>query len=136
MQAGASGGDLMSKRIFIVDDEPSMIQLCTIVLEHDGFTIVGSALDGVEAIAGFKALDEPPDMVLMDHRMPRKNGLETMSELLSMDPRLKVLFISADTSVTSRALEGGAAGFLVKPFSMLQLRSTVKEILSGLAPSS
>lgn len=119
----------MTRRIFVVDDEPSMIQLCTIILQREGLTVVGSALDGVDAVIGFKALKIPPDMVLLDHRMPRKNGLETMSELLLIEPGLKILFISADTSITSLALEGGAAGFLAKPFSVSQLTTTVKRIL-------
>lgn len=119
----------MTKRIFVVDDEPSMIQLCTIILQRAGFTVVGSALDGVEAINEFNALSDSPDMVLLDHRMPRKNGLETMNELLHIDPDLKILFISADTSITSLALKGGAAGFLAKPFSVSELTETVKWVL-------
>jgi CheY-like chemotaxis protein len=119
----------MTKRIFVVDDEPSMIQLCTILLQREGFTVVDSALDGVEAVTKLKVLTDPLDMVLMDHRMPRKNGLETMSELLLMDPHLKVLFISADTSITSLALEGGAAGFLAKPFSVADFSNIVRSIL-------
>ncbi len=106
-----------------------MIQLCTIILQREGLTVVGSALDGVEAVLGFKALKVPPDMVLMDHRMPRKNGLETMNELLAIEPDLKILFISADTSITSLALQAGAAGFLAKPFSVSQLTTTVRRIL-------
>jgi len=115
--------------MFIVDDEPSLVAICRIILERKGFEVVGSALDGEEAVAAYKALKDGADMVLLDYRMPRKNGLETMDELLGIDSGLKVLFMSADTSIMEAALRDGAAGFIVKPFEISELIGTVKRIL-------
>jgi len=119
----------MTGRMFIVDDEPSIVELCKVVLQRRGFTVVGSALDGEEAVSKFRGLKDGADMILLDYRMPRKNGLETLSALLNIDPDIKVLFMSADTSIIDVALRDGAAGFLVKPFEISELIDTIKKIL-------
>lgn len=119
----------MRERMFIVDDEPAIVALCEIILERNGFVVAGSALDGEEAVSRFKALSEPVDMVLLDYRMPKKDGIEVMGELLNIDPTLKILFISADTHARNRAMESGASGFLAKPFGISELVGAIMRTL-------
>jgi two-component system chemotaxis response regulator CheY len=70
-----------------------------------------------------------PDLIIMDHRMPIKNGVEATKEILAMQPKAKVLFISADVSQENRVAEIGAVGFLEKPFPMDKLFRMIDKVL-------
>ena len=63
----------------------------------------------------------------MDHRLPIKDGLETMEEILKLDQSSKVIFASADQRVATLALARGAVYFLQKPFLMKHLIVLIKE---------
>ena len=76
----------------------------------------------------YKSLSEKPDIILMDHRMPVKNGLEATKEILKIDPNVKIIFASADTTVKTLALQAGAVAFHVKPFSMRDLFTTIEAL--------
>ncbi|MHA2233612.1 MAG: response regulator [Candidatus Hodarchaeales archaeon] len=71
----------------------------------------------------------PPDIILMDYRMPKKDGLLVSKEILAIDPKSTIIFISADTSVKSQALSMGAVAFLEKPFSFRELLTAINEVL-------
>ncbi len=109
-----------------MDDEPYIQELYEAMLPIAGHTIVDSAYNGQEAVAKFDGLAAKPDIVLMDHRMPVKSGLEATREILAHDPSAKVLVISADASVQPRCSQFGAAGFLEKPFTMDALFKTIE----------
>ncbi len=96
------------------------------MLPIGGHTIVETAYNGQEAVAKFVGLDTKPDIVLMDHRMPVKSGLEATKEIVAHDPGAKVLVISADASVQPKCSQFGAAGFLEKPFAMDLLFKTIE----------
>jgi len=96
-----------------------------------GHQIVDTAFNGEEAVLKFEAMEEKPDLIIMDHRMPIKNGMEATAEILAMDKRAKILFISADVSQESRCQEAGAVGFLEKPFPMDKLFKTIDSVLKG-----
>ena len=86
-----------------------------------GHEIVTKAFNGVEALEIYKASQNAPEIIIMDHRMPSKNGIETTKEILSINPDCKIIFVSADYSIRDKALEAGAIDFLEKPvdFSIL-----------------
>ena len=63
-------------KVFIVEDEVELMDLYVEVLELDGHTVVGTAENGVEAIEKFAALEGCPDAIIMDYRMPIKNGIQ------------------------------------------------------------
>ena len=73
----------------------------------------------------------PPDLILMDHRMPRKSGLEATREIHAQHPETKVLMVTADHTVLERCYDNGASGFLEKPCSMDQLLTTIDRVLKG-----
>lgn len=104
-------------RFFIVEDEPVLQSLYSDLITMFGHDVLGSAGDGVDCLAKLSRLGEDPDYILMDHRMPVKNGLDTTRELLARNPRLKVIFISSDAGIENEAMEAGALGFLMKPFN-------------------
>lgn len=114
------------KTIFIVEDDPGLVELYKILIGRNvKYAVLGVATNGEEAIEKYKGFNEKPDLILMDHRMPVKDGIETTIELLKLDSNLRILFVSADVTVREKALEIGAVGFLDKPSSM---KDFLKEI--------
>lgn len=67
-------------KIFIVEDELSLRKLYRMIFENAGFTILGFSCDGQKVVSDFKALSEKPDLILMDYRMPIKDGVEAELE--------------------------------------------------------
>ena len=114
--------------IMIVDDEEVLHILYAKLLEHKGHRVVASAYNGEEAVDIYRAMEHRPDLVLMDHRMPVKNGLEAMQEILSIDGGARIVFLTADISVAEQAMEMGAADVLLKPFRMDALHRTVETV--------
>ena len=78
----------------------------------------------------FKSFSPKPDIILMDHRMPIKNGLETTKAILEIDSKSKIIFVSADNSVKEIALTMGAREFLKKPFGFQTLLRDIVELLA------
>ena len=116
----------MTMKVFVVEDEPAFIALYGEIFPRHGLELIGHASDGEEAV---RKLEEglKPDIVVVDHRLPRKDGLETLRELLQMDPSLPIVFTSADIDVRNEVLESGALDFLVKPFSKDQLFAMIEK---------
>jgi len=110
----------------VVDDEVYIQDLYQAMLPIGGHTVVGAAFNGEEAVTKYKALASKADIILMDHRMPLKSGLDATREITSRDPDAKVLVISADATVQPRCSQAGAAGFLEKPFTMAVLFQTIE----------
>ncbi|MFX1323711.1 MAG: response regulator [Promethearchaeota archaeon] len=123
-------------KIFIVDDDQSLQQLYSLILKEAGFKIIDTAFNGKLAIEKYKKLNQKPDLILMDHRMPIKNGLDAMSEILQINHNEKIIFASADISIKQKALSLGACAFLDKPFNMRNLLNTMKKIIQGVTVQS
>ena len=114
--------------IFIVEDDLSLQRLYEMMLTTFGFEVVDKASNGKEAIEKFISFSNKPDLILMDHRMPVKNGIDTAIELLKINSHTKILFASADNSVKGRAFEIGVAAFIKKPFTMVELHNEIKKV--------
>ncbi len=116
--------------ILIVDDEHFIHDLYRNILDTSGkHVVIADAYDGVEAIEVYKGSDPKPDIVIMDHRMPEMDGLEGTKALLELDPNVKVIFASADSSIKRTAIENGASGFLSKPFRFRELIAQLDSVL-------
>jgi two-component system, chemotaxis family, chemotaxis protein CheY len=116
----------MSNAVFIVDDEEFIHQLYKDILEFNGYRVVGDAYDGSQAVDMYKVLAERPDVIIMDHRMPKKDGVETTLEIKQMDPNVRVIFASADSTIREKALSVGADSFLIKPFKIQELIAAIR----------
>jgi two-component system chemotaxis response regulator CheY len=116
--------------VFIVEDDLSLQRLYEMMLTTFGFEVVDKASNGKEAIDKFKSLSPKPDVILMDHRMPVKNGIDTTIELLKFNSPTKIIFTSADNSVKGRALEVGAVSFIEKPFTVIQLQTEMNRVVN------
>ncbi len=115
-------------KIFIVDDDQSLQRLYTLILKEAGFEIIDTAFNGKSAVEKYNTLEQKPDIVLMYHRMPIKNGLDDMTEILHINNHVKIIFASADISIKQKALSLGACAFLDKPFNMRKLLSMIQNI--------
>ena len=116
-------------KIMIVDDEEDLLSLYSEMVTLLGHELVATSTNGEEAIKKFIELEEHPDIIILDHRMPFRNGLETAKEILNVDPEEKIIFISADSSVRRASLEIGAIVFLDKPFPLQLFKETIDEIM-------
>ena len=100
------------------------------ILKTSGFNVVGKANNGDEAVKLYKAHASELDVILMDHRMPIKNGIEATKEILHINNHTKIVFTSADKSVKKQALMLGAISFLEKPFSFADLVKEIERVIN------
>lgn len=107
--------------VFIIENDISLQSLYEKILESNGFQVVGKETSGSAAIASLKSISKMPDIILMDYRMPKKNGIETTKEILQIDKNARIIIISGDLTVESEVLRQGAKLFIKKPFSYHEL---------------
>lgn len=114
--------------ILIVEDDFAIALLYEKILETMGVQTI-SVNNGKEAVDLYISLSDKPDIILMDHRMPIKNGIEALKEILEIDNQSKIIFLSADSSLENDVLSIGAKKFIKKPFSIKELIKSIKKIL-------
>ncbi len=105
----------MSARILVVDDQEGIRWLLSNLLKEAGYAVT-VATDGQEALD--VTAKQRPDLVLMDVRMPRLDGMAALARLRQGDPHLPVIMLTAYGDVPSavQAIKHGAADYLLKPF--------------------
>ena len=115
----------------IVDDSSIMRRAIGKYLSVLGLELAGTASNGQEAVTLFQKV--VPDLVTLDITMPEMDGLTCLEKILRIEPRTKVIVISAlsDPQTGLRALKLGAKSFLPKPFTETQLVEEIKRILGG-----
>ncbi len=125
-------------RVVVVDDQELVRTGFTLILERAGFAVVGQAADGEGALEVVRRTE--PDVVLMDVRMPRLDGIEATRRLGSAMPEVRVVALTTfdlDEYVYA-AVRAGASGFLLKDVSPDDLVHAVRSVADGatmLAPT-
>jgi two-component system chemotaxis response regulator CheY len=119
----------MGGTILIADDLSFIRMIQKEILTERGYTIVGEAGDGREAVEKFKTLR--PDLVLLDITMPNMNGLEAMREIFTMEPKANVIMCSAlgQQNLILEAIKAGVKDFIVKPFKPERILSAIEKAL-------
>jgi two-component system chemotaxis response regulator CheY len=117
--------------VLIVDDDVFLHKVLDRILSIGGHDVVGHAYDGAEAVEMFNGLNPKPDIILMDHRMPVMNGTSATREIKHMDPDTRILFISADETIQSEAMQAGALAFLTKPIRSADLFAAIEKHMSS-----
>lgn len=104
------------KTVLIVDDAGFMRMALKLMLERNGFEVIGEADDGEVAVKQYQLLK--PDLVTMDITMGEMSGVEALKKIKSIDKDAYVVMVSAmgQESVVREAIMAGAKGFIVKPF--------------------
>ncbi|MHA2297204.1 MAG: response regulator [Candidatus Hodarchaeales archaeon] len=116
--------------IFIVDDDENIVFLFEELLKMKGHKVIAKAFNGEQAVKIYSSLRISPDIILMDHRMPKKNGLTAAKEILGINPDCKIIFISADHSIKNQALKIGAIFFMEKPIKFPELLMIINQAIS------
>ena len=117
----ANGSCTPLKRVLVADDEHLVAAGISSSLTELGYTVIGPARDGYEAIELCRS--DPPDLALLDIRMPNCDGLEAAA-IVFQQLHVPVVILTAysDPEYVSTASESGVFGFLLKPASQDQLR--------------
>ena len=114
------------KRIAIVDDEPDIRNILSLVVRKAGHDVMISASSGQE-IVDYLFNENPArevDIVLMDYSMPGMNGMETSKIIANRKPQTKIIFVTA-ADIRREAEEAGFA-FVTKPFSITKLLDIIE----------
>ena len=116
--------------IMIVEDNVELCHLYERILNVKGYRILCCCENGQEASDFYGSISEYPSLIIMDYRMPLKDGITASQEILRMNPDQKILVVSADTSIQSDVSEIGDIQFLKKPFHINDLMSRISEMLT------
>jgi DNA-binding NarL/FixJ family response regulator len=119
-------------RTMIVDDHALFRRGLEMVLEDEpDIELVGEAGDGAEAVA--RAAEALPDIVLMDVRMPRSNGIEACRAMKDAAPSTKIIIltISDEEEDLFEAIRAGASGYLLKDIPLDEVADTVRAVHGG-----
>ncbi|MFH1380517.1 MAG: response regulator [bacterium] len=120
----------MKRKILIVDDEVTTVQLIEFILEKNEFTAC-CAYSGLKAIQ--TAQQEKPDLILLDIMMPGLDGLEVCEKLKNDDQTkgIPIIFLTAmgQESDVARGIKLGAESYIVKPFNPESLLLQIEKIL-------
>ena len=119
-------------RILIVDDHPIVRSgLASVLSSQPDFDVVGEASDGQQAVVEASRL--APDLVLMDLRMPVRNGVDASAAILAERPSTRVVVLTtyASDGEVLRAIEAGAVGYLLKDVPHDELFRALRAVVRG-----
>ena len=123
-------------RVLLVDDHRLMSDGVSNLLAAHGIEVLGVASDGVEAIALVQELN--PDVILMDIRMPRCDGLSATRQIKALWPEIKILMLttSAEDRDLFESVKSGASGYLLKSISGNAFIEALRGLEQGTPPFS
>ena len=125
-----------SKKILVVEDEKNIVDILVLNLRREGY----GTLEAYDGVTGLQlALDQDPDLILLDLMLPRLDGFEVCRRLREQGRATPVIMLTAREEETDKVLglELGADDYITKPFSMRELLARVKANIrrSAMAPS-
>lgn len=115
----------MKEKILIIEDEEDLVKGLKLNLEDEGYE-VHWASDGVEGLR--KALEERPDLIILDIMLPKMNGLDICRELRQKNISIPIIMLTAKGEEIDKVLglEIGADDYMTKPFSIRELLARIK----------
>ena len=119
--------------VLIVDDELIIRSWIRTALHNLDCRVLEEVADGTQAVLRHAKLS--PDITFLDINMPGKNGIDTLREILCNTPDAFIVMVSAHSTLDNvqRAIEHGASGFIVKPFSVNKFKMLVDKYLNEVA---
>lgn len=117
------------KKILIADDEKNMRWILGKNLKSDGFNVI-EASNGEEAFELF--IDQEPDMVILDYRMPGIDGMEVLRRIKTINDKVPVIMVTAhgSTDAAVEAMKLGAIDYISKPFDIEELKLAIRKALN------
>lgn len=122
----------MTVKLLIADDHQIVrVGLRAVLSENPDFEVIGEAIDGPSAV--HNCLEKKPDVVLMDIRMPKLNGIEATKRIKKEFATIKILMLTSDerNDDVFAALSAGADGYCFKDIPLKQLTVAIQSVFSG-----
>lgn len=118
----------MARSVLVVDDEPNIVLSLEFLMKQAGYA-VRVARDGEAALEAVKA--EPPELILLDVMMPKREGWGVLDELRAKGRETPVIFVTARDSVEERVkgLRLGADDYIIKPFAFAELLARIEAVV-------
>lgn len=119
----------MRKKILIIDDDETILQALELFFLDEGYSVVSlPQTNNIEDVVK----KHSPNIILLDHLLPGKNGLELTKQLKSNNStkNLPIIMIAADHHIQSRAKKIGINEFIAKPFELDNLLSKIKKYIN------
>jgi DNA-binding NarL/FixJ family response regulator len=122
--------------VLLADDHRLLLEGLSNLLAAHGVRVAGTARDGLEAVALARALE--PDVILMDIRMPRCDGLEATRRIKAEMPEAKIVILTTSTEEQDlfEAVKSGAFGYLLKSMDAEELVQALEQAREGVPPFS
>lgn len=119
-------------KILVVDDSMFVTKQLNQILSSEGYEVVATAVDGLDAIEKYKALCPNVDLVTMDITMPKMDGLTSLEKIVEFDKNAKVVMISAlgKEELVKKALLLGAKNYIVKPLDRRKVLERIAGVLA------
>ena len=117
------------KSALVVDDSAFMRKVLRGMLEKHGYTVVGEAADGAQALVEFKKLR--PTFTTMDINMPDVSGVDAVKNILALDQSAIIVMVTSigTKDKVMEMLEAGAKSYILKPFTEENLVSVLRQVL-------
>jgi two-component system invasion response regulator UvrY len=119
-------------KILVVDDHDLVrMGIVRMLADINGYQVVGDAKSGEEAVAKARILK--PDVVLMDVKMPGMGGLEATKKLLTVNPAIKIIAVTAcdDDLYPTRLMQAGAVGYVTKGAEFVEITDAINKVIRG-----
>ena len=119
-------------KILVVDDHDLVrMGIVRMLADIDGYQVVGDAKSGEEAVTKARILK--PDVVLMDVKMPGMGGLEATKKLLTVNPVIKIIAVTAcdDDLYPTRLMQAGAVGYVTKGAEFTEITDAINKVTRG-----
>ena len=122
-----------SPKVLLVDDNDLMRTLLRGILRSESCQVVGEAKNGLIALDLVERV--LPDVVFLDVMMPEMDGLEALQNIKEKHPGIRVIMITGNPSVENvqESIQGGASGFIVKPFNTAKVLDTLHKALENMS---
>jgi two-component system chemotaxis response regulator CheY len=119
-------------KVLIVDDSIFVQKQLKQILTSEQFEIVDVAADGVEGVDKYKQHQDKIDVVTLDITMPNMDGITALEHIVKMNPKAKVVMISAlgKEELVKQALVAGAKNYIVKPLDREKVLSRIHSVVS------
>ena len=122
----------MPKKILILDDEPEIVRLLTLRLKAKGYRVF-EAFDGMGCVK--KAVQEVPDLILLDIKMPQGDGIGAFERLIQLDTTKEIpaIFMTAfpTDDIKTQVRKMGAKDCISKPFISKDFEKTIETVIGG-----
>lgn len=125
---GRGEGNPLALRIVLADDHVMVRRALKFWLEQEGIGVVGEASNGIQALSLFRKLD--PDVVVLDHMMPKLNGIEAARQILQESPhaRIVILTMRTDERLAFEAVQAGVLGYVLKSQPIDDLARAIRTV--------